>query len=89
MNPMSKHIILGVHITNRVEHVADVQKTLTDFGCDIKTRLGLHEASDEFCSSSGMILLELLDDMDKKNELVNALRSIEGVEVQEMVFSHP
>ena len=41
---MKKHLILGVHITNRVKHVPEVQKVLTEFGCSIKTRLGLHEA---------------------------------------------
>ncbi len=89
MHPMSKHIILGVHITNRVEHVAQVQKVLSDYGCDIKTRLGLHEANAEYCSSNGLILLELLDNDSKKNELSAALQAIDGVEVKEMVFTHP
>ncbi|MFA6175656.1 MAG: hypothetical protein WC765_03640 [Phycisphaerae bacterium] len=33
------HIILGVHITDRIKHVSSVQKALTEYGCYIKTRL--------------------------------------------------
>ena len=42
---MEDHIILGVHITDRIKHVSEVQTLFTQFGCYIKTRLGLHEAS--------------------------------------------
>ena len=86
---MDKHIILGVHITDRVKHVAQVQETLTQFGCYIKTRLGLHEVSREFCAPAGMLVLELLDDDKQFKALKTALAEIEGVEVKEMVFDHP
>jgi len=33
------HIILGVHITDRIKHVSSVQQALTEYGCYIKTRL--------------------------------------------------
>lgn len=42
---MEKRIVLGVQVTNRVEKVLDVQKILTEYGCNIRTRLGLHEVS--------------------------------------------
>ena len=56
---MDKHIIAGVHITERVKHAAEVQKVFTDFGCQIRTRLGLHEADKGLCSPNGLILLDL------------------------------
>ena len=37
-----KHHICGVHITERLEHALQVQQVLTEFGRNIKTRLGLH-----------------------------------------------
>ena len=40
--PLSQHIILGVHITDRIGHVDPVQHLLTEYGCSIRTRLGLH-----------------------------------------------
>jgi hypothetical protein len=86
---VTKHIILGVHITNRVTHVPSVQQAFTEFGCQIRTRLGLHEADANVCSPNGLILLEMVDDNAKVAELTRKLRAIEGVEVQQMIFSHP
>lgn len=84
-----KHIILGVHITDRTKNVAQVQQTLSEFGCFIKTRLGLHEVSDEFCSPTGLLLLEMLDNDLQVNGLITRLKAVSGVEVQQMVFDHP
>ena len=86
---MDKLIILGVHITVRVMHVGQVQEALTKFGCYIKTRLGLHEVSKDFCAPTGVLVLELLDDDTQVAGLKSALAKIEGVEVKEMVFDHP
>lgn len=86
---MDKHIILGVHVTDRVKHVAQVQEALTKSGCCIKTRLGLHEVSKDFCAPTGVLILELLDDDKQFKALKAALAKIEGVEVKEMIFDHP
>jgi hypothetical protein len=86
---MKKHLIFGVHITNRVKHVPEVQKVLTEFGCSIKTRLGLHEASATVCSPNGLILLEMVGDDKASNRMARKLKAITGVEVQKMVFAHP
>ena len=86
---MKKHLIFGVHITNRVKHVPEVQKVLTEFGCSIKTRLGLHEATAKVCSPNGLILLEMVADDKAASQMAKKLRAIEGIEVQKMVFAHP
>jgi hypothetical protein len=78
--------ILGIHITDRVKEVADVQSILTKFGCAIKTRLGLHEVKDDFCARSGLIILELTGSRDEFVKLENALLGVEGLEVRKMVF---
>ena len=85
---MDKHIVVGVHITERVKHAGEVQKVFTEFGCQIRTRLGLHEADKGSCSPSGLIILELVDDTAKVASLKKKLTDIEGVEVQSMVFDH-
>lgn len=86
---MDKHIILGVHITNRLQKAVDVQKLLTEYGCHIKTRLGLHETGPDACSPNGLLVLEMVGDEGKCNELGDKLHAIEGVEVQRMIFDHP
>ena len=83
-----KHIILGVHITDRIKHVSQVQKLLTDYGCNIKTRLGLHEVSTKFCSPNGLLILEMFGDEKKCSELADQLNALEGVEVKSIVFEH-
>lgn len=85
---MDKHIIVGVHITERVKHAGEIQKIFTEFGCQIRTRLGLHEANKGICSSNGLIILELVDDDAKVVAFKKKLLTIEGVEVQSMVFDH-
>ncbi|MDK2857394.1 MAG: hypothetical protein PWQ29_889 [Verrucomicrobiota bacterium] len=85
---MDKHIIVGVHITERVKHASEVQKVFTEFGCQIRTRLGLHEADKKVCSPNGMILLDMVDDDAKVTELTKQLKNIDGVEVQTMIFDH-
>ncbi|MBM4103804.1 MAG: ribose-5-phosphate isomerase A [Planctomycetes bacterium] len=86
--PMAKHIILGVHITDRIHHVRSVQERLTEYGCSIRTRLGLHEAEKKFCSPNGLLILEMTDDPAAAQELADKLNAIEGVEVQTMIFNH-
>ena len=87
--PLKSHIILGIHITDRIHHVDAVQHLLTEYGCSIRTRLGLHETDKGFCSPNGLLLLEMTDDPPKADELMTKLNAVEGVEVKKMVFDHP
>jgi hypothetical protein len=79
--------ILGIHITDRLQEVSDVQAILTKFGCTIKTRLGLHEVKDDFCARSGLIILELTGSREEFFKLENELLKIDGIEVKKMVFT--
>ncbi|HPD15278.1 MAG TPA: hypothetical protein PLE19_10025 [Planctomycetota bacterium] len=86
---MAKHIILGVHITDRLEHALPVQQVLTEFGGIIKTRLGLHELGKGGASArNGLLLLELAATEAKAAAMVKKLGAIKGIEVQKMVFAH-
>ena len=79
----AKRTILGVHVAQRTRHTAKVQKILSDYGCSIRTRIGLHEAGDGFCSPNGLILLEVVS---QAAELAAALAQVPGVSVKKMVF---
>ncbi|MGC8863637.1 MAG: hypothetical protein ACP5R5_12790 [Armatimonadota bacterium] len=83
---MPKRIILGVHISSRVEHVPDVQKVLTEYGCHIKTRLGLHDVNNSVCSPNGLLILETCGEEAGIAEMKKKLGAIPGVTVKEMVF---
>ncbi len=83
-----RHLILGVHLTDRVSEAVEVQKAFTEFGCDIKTRVGLHDADGRVCGPGGVILLELVGGEEAADKLAARLVAISGVEVQRMVFDH-
>ena len=78
-----KKTILGVHVAQRTRHTARVQQILSDHGCSIRTRLGLHEAGNGFCSPNGLILLEVVSGA---GALAKALARVPGVTVKKMVF---
>jgi hypothetical protein len=83
-----KHIVFGVHIDDRVREIPDVQRLFTQYGCNIRTRIGLHHVDQNFCSPRGLILLEMFGDEATCHGLANQLSAVEGVEVQKMVFDH-
>ena len=83
---MSKRCVLGLLVTNRVVNAAEVQKVLTECGCNIKTRIGLHEVDNNICSPAGLILLELFGDDKAYDEVEGKLKDIRGLQVQKMVF---
>ncbi len=82
----NNHTILGIKITDRIKEAGEVQRVLTRYGCSIKTRLGLHEVSDDYCSSSGLILLELTGPADDQAKLHDELVKIPGVITRRMDF---
>ncbi len=77
--------IIGIRLDNRLETATELQKVLTDFGCIIKTRLGLHEVSDKLCAHNGIILLEIIND-DEAIKLQDELKKVNGIELQLMYF---
>lgn len=85
---MNKHTILGIHITDRVKRVKDVQAIFTKYGCNIKTRLGLHDVSEDHCAMGGLVILELYGDPAILKEFEAKLNAVEGIQVKKMVFTH-
>jgi len=75
---MTKQVIL-VLISNRKNSALMVQKILTDWGCLIKTRLGLHESVLDNCSEAGLLFLEVVGEKTKNEEMLRKINLIEGV----------
>ncbi len=78
--------ILGVYIENRIAEVKDVQAILSQYGCNIKTRLGLHNVDENQCSVNGLVILELFGETKDWDALETALKACAGVKVQKMSF---
>jgi hypothetical protein len=80
------HIILGIHVSDRLKNATEVQKVFTQYGCNIKTRVGLHDASENVCSPSGVVLIEFFGSEAEADGMKAKLNEVEGVQVQKMVF---
>lgn len=83
---MAKRRVMGIMVTNRVENASQVQKVLTECGCNVKTRIGLHEVTENICAPGGLILLELFGDDKALGEMESKLKDIKGLQVQTMSF---
>ena len=51
--------IIGVRLENRMECAVEFQKVITQFGCEIRTRVGLHPSNSGMCLNYGIVLLEV------------------------------
>lgn len=78
---MEKTILLAL-VGNRQESAVKVQQILTEMGCCVKTRLGIHDVTPEECSNAGLIIIELLGSDEEKNIVVRKLEEVEYVSVK-------
>lgn len=81
---MDCHIMV-VKIGARRKHAPEVQEVLTNFGCSIKARLGLHEAGD-VCSEEGILILQLVGEKEEMLKLEKALNQMDGVKSQMVIL---
>lgn len=84
----SDHIIMAIHVTDRVKQASLVQDVLTKYGGSIKTRIGLHEASEIKASTNGLILVEFVGTLKKCEKMLSALNTVDGVEAKSLIFQH-
>ncbi|MCX7731110.1 MAG: hypothetical protein N2205_07870 [Candidatus Caldatribacterium sp.] len=74
--------VLFVKVGDRPKVAVRVQEVLTQYGCNIRTRLGLHEFPSE-CEDrdEGLIILEVVGSAEEIEKLKGALETIESVKV--------
>ena len=73
--------IVAIKIENREETSKHVQAVLTDFGCDIRTRLGINDYKPEDCTTSGLIIVDIPNEQRAK-VIVEKLSEIKNVKVK-------
>jgi hypothetical protein len=76
--------ILGILVERDATVIRNVQKLLTAYGCNIRTRLGLNEVF--FGEPAGLIVLELKGDKGQRYLLEKTLKELDRVHVRSMVF---
>ena len=77
-------VIIGVKLPEKEENAVEFQRILTKFNCIIKMRIGINNSS-IFCSSTGIILLQI-DKEENSTVVEKALLEISGIELQRMIF---
>ena len=75
---MSRYNIMTVLISKRNEEATDVQNLLTEYGCFIKTRLGLHDV-EGVCAEDGLLILQMVGEQEKIAALEKELSALTGV----------
>ena len=78
-------VILGLKIEDRLETAQKIQKILTEYGCFISTRLGLHNIHDNNCPHYALMILEI-PIKEKSIKIEEKLLDISGIEIQRMEF---
>lgn len=78
---MTYKVIL-IKIDHRSTEAAIVQNILTEYGCNIKVRLGLHEVSKEFCANDGLVVLEVEGSPEELKAIVGKLNEIDYVQAK-------
>lgn len=76
--------IMAILQENRVETAPKVQDILTEFGCYIRVRLGLHDAAIDQCTNTGLILLQLCGQDIPVKDMEAKLQAIPNVKVKAM-----
>lgn len=80
---MNCYYIIGLRVDHRHANALNLQKTLTEYGCNIKLR-GLHETGEDFCSDDGVIMLQACGDQATIDKMAAAFNALEGVSAKVM-----
>jgi len=87
MEPKMIYTIFGIHVPNRAKLATNVQTVLTEYGCNIRTRIGLHNVDKDSCATNGLLLLEMYGKETSFKEMMAKLKAIDnGIDVQQMIF---
>ena len=76
--------ILGLLVERNHDIVISVQRLLTSYGCNIRTRMGVNEVY--FGQPAGLIILELKGELAQRLLLERDLKELSNVHVRTMVF---
>lgn len=79
---MSYYYVIGIRMDNRIGNAANLQKVLTQNGCKIKARLGLHEVSEDLCATDGLIILQPFGEKAEIDQLVKEINALDGIKAK-------
>lgn len=79
---MSCYYVIGVRMDDREGNALRFQEVLTENGCAIKARLGLHEVRENLCADDGLIVLQPCGEKERIEKLVEDLNKLPGIKAK-------
>ncbi|MBR3654966.1 MAG: hypothetical protein IKN62_06015 [Elusimicrobia bacterium] len=76
-----KNIVI-ISVEHRKNTAVAVQEVLSEYGCLIKTRLGITGSTPKKCSQTGLIILEFLGNKREVTLMTKKLSKLSGVKVK-------
>ena len=74
--------IIAVRLNQRIENAEKFQNILSKYGCNIKTRIGIHDVANSICSPDGVILLDGIGEQEIINNFIVELNAIKELKVK-------
>ena len=84
---MNCYYIIGLRVDHRRSNALALQKALTEFGCHIKLRVGLHETGEDFCSDDGVMMLQACGDQKTIDHMMETFNGMEGIRAKLMYLN--
>ena len=78
--------IMAIKVNGRIANAPIVQEILTKYGCNIKTRVGFHEANEDQCSMDGILILQVFGEEAEIQAMFNELEKLDGVKPKFIEF---
>lgn len=73
------YYVIGLRLDNRTHNAVKLQESLTQHGCNIKMRVGLHEANENVCATDGLIILQVCGEAPTIQAMLDDFNGLEGV----------
>jgi hypothetical protein len=76
-----RNVVVVITVEKRTDIAPSLQQVLTNHGCEIRTRIGMHA---EGCSERGIIVLHVYSDPAGVRSLTSDLEALGGVRVNQV-----
>ncbi len=80
------HNIIAMTLKGRSDNAVKVQHVLTENGCQIKARIGLHDGTGDACSNEGLIILQVSGSDHDVKDLLDGLNGVDGVNAKHITL---
>ncbi|QOR36110.1 hypothetical protein IMX26_04655 [Clostridium sp. 'deep sea'] len=78
--------VMCILVKNRTKDAPQLQSILTNHGCIIKTRVGMHEVAN--CAEDGLIMLHLSGKKEAIDDLEKSINSLSEIRARTMLLDY-